>query len=75
MTRRLRRVVQTVMHILAACVVGFSALGLLLAWRLTQGPVDLDFLRHHVSRSFDTPEGPVRLDAQSNISRALLISG
>ena len=48
----------------AACVVGFSALGLLLVWRLAQGPVDLDFLRSYVSRSFETPEGPVRLDAQ-----------
>lgn len=64
MTRRLRRVVQSIAHILAACVVGFSALGLLLVWRLTEGPVDLDFLRGYVSRSFDTPEGPVRLDAQ-----------
>lgn len=64
MTRRLRRVVETIAHIVAACVVGFSALGLLLVWRLTTGPVDLDFLRAHVSRSFDTPEGPVRLDAQ-----------
>jgi len=45
-------------------VVGISALGLLLVWRLTTGPVDLDFLRAHVSRSFDTPEGPVRLEAR-----------
>jgi hypothetical protein len=45
-------------------VVGVSVLGLLLVWRLTEGPVDLDFLRGYVSRSFDTPEGPVRLDAK-----------
>ncbi len=64
MTRRLRRVVQTIAHIVAACVVGFSALGLLLVWRLTEGPVELDFLRTYVSRSFDTPEGPVRLEAE-----------
>lgn len=64
MTRRLRRVVQTIAHVVAACVVGLSALGLFLVWRLTEGPVDLDVLRSYVSRSFDTPEGPVRLDAQ-----------
>lgn len=64
MTRRLRRVVQTLAHVFAACVVGLSALGLFLVWRLTEGPVDLDILRSYVSRSFDTPEGPVRLDAK-----------
>ncbi|MGE3651285.1 MAG: DUF3971 domain-containing protein, partial [Reyranellaceae bacterium] len=54
----------TIAEIVAACVVGFSALGLLLVWRLTTGPVELDFLRSYVSRSFDTPEGPVRLEAK-----------
>ena len=64
MTRRLRRVALTIAEIVAAVVVGFSVLGLLLVWRLAQGPVELDFLRSYVSRSFDTPEGPVRLGAQ-----------
>ncbi len=64
MTRRLGRIVRSIAHVFAACVIGLSALGLLLVWRLTEGPIDLDFLRSYVSRSFDTPEGPVRLDAK-----------
>lgn len=65
MTRRLGRVARIVfVDVVAACAAGVIVLGLLLVWRLTAGPVDLDFLRSYVGRSFDTPEGPVRLDAK-----------
>jgi hypothetical protein len=47
-----------------AAVLGLAVLVMLALWRLSMGPVDLDFARAYTSRSFDTPEGPMSLEAR-----------
>ncbi len=46
-----------------AGVVGLAVIGVLGLWRLSTGPIDLDFARAYASRSFDTPEGRMTLQA------------
>lgn len=47
-----------------AVVVGLAVVGMLALWRLSMGPIELDFARGYVSRSFDTTEGRMALEAR-----------
>lgn len=46
-----------------ATIAGLAVIAVLGLWRLSAGPIDLDFARAYVSRSFDTPEGRMTLEA------------
>jgi hypothetical protein len=58
------RVAMRLLRWTGAAVVGLSVIAVLALWRLSTGPVDLDFARAYASRSFDTPEGRMTLDAR-----------
>ncbi|HJQ60005.1 MAG TPA: AsmA-like C-terminal domain-containing protein [Vineibacter sp.] len=49
---------------LGAAVLGLAVITVLALWRLSMGPVELDFARAYTSRSFDTSEGRMTLDAR-----------
>ncbi|MBL8674790.1 MAG: hypothetical protein IPK81_00680 [Rhodospirillales bacterium] len=59
----LRRLIRYLANAVAAVIVGVVVLGMLALWRLSSGPIDLDFLRGYATRSFDTPEGQMTLAA------------
>jgi hypothetical protein len=47
-----------------AAIAGIAVIALLLLWRLSLGPIDLDFARAYAARSFETPQGRMSLEAQ-----------
>jgi hypothetical protein len=51
-------------RVAAAALVGLLVLLGLAAWRLSLGPLQVDFLRHYAARTVDTPNGKVTLAAQ-----------
>ena len=60
----IRRTTSFLWRLSTSILIGAVILVSLGVWRLAQGPVDVDFLRSYVSRTVETPQGPVTLAAQ-----------
>ncbi len=49
---------------IGAAVIGAAVIAVLLLWRLSMGPLELPFAREYASRSFETAEGRMALEAR-----------
>lgn len=59
----IRRTTSVVLKLAAMLVAGMVALAMLGLWRLTTGPVELDFLKPYAARTVQTAEGPITFGA------------
>ncbi|MCW5745565.1 MAG: AsmA-like C-terminal domain-containing protein [Alphaproteobacteria bacterium] len=49
---------------IGAIVGGLAVIAMLLLWRLSTGPIELDFARAYTAQSFDTSEGRMKMQAR-----------
>ncbi|HYD29324.1 MAG TPA: AsmA-like C-terminal region-containing protein [Azospirillaceae bacterium] len=66
---RLRRGVRVALEVLAAGVAGLGVLAGVLAWRLEQGPITVDFLTPVIESALNAPDGRVRVSIGATMLR------
>lgn len=66
-TGAMRRGLKLLLEILAALVAGLAVLAALIAWRLSLGPITLDFLTPAIEEALNSPDGRMRIDIEDTV--------
>jgi len=61
----IRRTTKLTLELLGGLIAGLAVLGALAAWRLSTGPVSLDFLKPHIERALSSEGGEIKVTIAS----------